>query len=82
MIQSAVHQNPIEPCPQVGPAFEEIEMDKRMKQTVLDDVFRILFIAGHPKGEVVHISPMTLNERQERLHVRVIHFSGSRPPAH
>jgi hypothetical protein len=59
-------------------------MDEGVEQAVLDNILRILFIAGYPKGEVVHISPMTLDERQERLYIAVVHLTGSRPdpPAH
>jgi hypothetical protein len=52
-------------------------MQIRVHQAVLNDILRILFVAGHTKGEVVHVPPMTLDERQERFHIAVVHLTGS-----
>lgn len=73
MIESAVHDDPIEPGAKVGAPFEAIEVEKRIQETVLDDVLRILLVAGQPKGEVVHIGPVTLDQRQEDVHIAVVH---------
>ena len=58
---------------EVGAPFEAIEVEKRIEQAFLDDVLRILFAAGQPEGEVVHIGPVTLDERQEDVHIAVVH---------
>jgi hypothetical protein len=69
----------MEPCAEVRAPFEAIEVKKRIEDAFLDDVLRILFVASQPKGEVVHISPMTLDQRQERVDIAVVHLTGSRP---
>ena len=73
VIQGAVHDDAIEPGAEVGAPFESIEMEKRVEETLLDDVLGILLAAGQTKGEVVHISPVTLDQRQEDVHIAVGH---------
>ena len=73
MVQRAVDDDAIEPGAEVGSPFEAIEMEKRVEEALLDDVLRILLAAGQPKGEVVHIGPVTLDQRQEDVHIAVGH---------
>ena len=73
MVEGAVDDDAIEPGAQVGAPFETIEMHERVEQAFLDDVLCILFAAGQPKGEVVHIGPVTLDQRQEGVHIAVVH---------
>ena len=77
MIQCTIHEDAVEPRAKVSTSFELFEMQIRVEQTFLNDIFRILFVAGHTKGEVVQISTMTLDERQEHLHIAVVHLTGS-----
>jgi len=77
MIQRTIHQDAVEPRAQVGASLELLETEIRVQQTVLHDILRILLVAGQTKGEVVQISPMTLDERQEHLHIAVVHLTGS-----
>jgi len=73
VIERAVDDDAIEPGAEVGATFEPIEMQKRVEEALLDDVLRILLAAGQPEGEVVHIGPVTLDERQEDVHIAVVH---------
>jgi hypothetical protein len=77
MIQRTVHEDAIEPGAKVGSFFELLKMQIRVEQTILHDILRILLIAGDAEGEVVQVSPMTLDERQEHLQIAVVHFTGS-----
>src|SRR5262245_10301860 len=76
MIECAIHEDAVEPGAKVGALFELLEVQIRVQQAVLHDILRILFIAGHTKGEVVHVSAMTLDERQEHLQIAaVVHLT-------
>jgi len=65
----------MEPGAQVGAPFKLIETKKCVEQAFLNDILRILFMVSHTKGEVVHIAPMTLDERQEHLQIAVVHLT-------
>jgi hypothetical protein len=73
VIEGAVDDDAIEPGAEIGTPFEAIEMEKGIEEAVLDYVLRILLAAGQTKGEVVHIGPVALDERQEDVHIAVGH---------
>ena len=75
MIQGTIHEDAVEPRAQVGASFELIEMQIRVEQSLLNNILGILFVASHTKREAVHISAMTLDERQERLQIAVVHLT-------
>src|SRR6476660_5668393 len=77
MVQRTVHENAIEPGAKVGALFELLEMQIGIEQRVLYDILRIVLTAGDAKGEVVQIPPVTLDERQEHVHIAVVHLTGS-----
>ena len=77
MIQCAIHEDAVEPRAKVGTPFELFEMQIRVEQAFLNDILGILFVPSDTKGEVVHVSTMTLDERQECLQIAVVHLTGS-----
>ena len=83
MIERTIDDDAMEPGAEVGASFKLLEMKEGVEQAFLNDILRILFMAGDAKGEVVHIAPMTLDERQEHLQIAVVHLTDSRghPPS-
>ena len=75
MIECAIHEDAVEPRAKIGPLLELVEMQVCIEQTLLNDILCILFVASHPQGEVVQITAMTLDERQEHLDIAVVHLT-------
>jgi imidazolonepropionase-like amidohydrolase len=68
-IHGAVGDDAMEPGGEMGPGLEASELAIGPDEAFLDDVFRVLFVAGHPVGELKGPPAMAFNEDLKRLAV-------------
>ena len=80
-IDGAVHGNPVEPGPEIGPGLETAQLLIRLEERVLDDVLGVRRAAGEPIRHVEDVARVTLDERTERLAVTVAGLGDGRPVA-
>ena len=68
-IHRAVRDDPIEPRPEVRARLEPVELTIRFEKALLDHIFGILLIPGHPEGQPEHTPAVPFDEGAKRLTV-------------
>ena len=66
-VQRTVRCNPVQPGTEARAGFVPVELFKSLQECLLDDIFRVVFIACHTKRQTEDISAVALDKEAESV---------------